>query len=82
MNSDIATNGRHCLELILKRLHRPYKLIFMDLMMPIMDGYEATARIRQLYGSGYPCKIVALSAMNMKEDLSKCIAAGMNQFSK
>ena len=50
--------------------------------MPIMDGYEATARIRQLYGSGYPCKIVALSAMNMKEDLSKCIAAGMNQFSK
>ncbi|MCC6527089.1 MAG: response regulator, partial [Polyangiaceae bacterium] len=57
---------------------RPH-LIFMDVRMPVMDGLEATRRIRALEG-GREAKIVALSASVFKEDRENVLAVGMDDF--
>lgn len=54
-------------------------LIFMDLQMPEMNGYEATTAIRELEG-GSKVIIVALTAGNVKGEREKCLAIGMNDF--
>jgi len=74
---DIANNGEEALTM-LQSTH--YDLIFMDCQMPIMDGYQATGRIRQL-DTGKTVKnvpIVALSANAMKGDKLVCLEAGMD----
>ncbi|XP_047085999.1 probable histidine kinase 2 [Lolium rigidum] len=62
-----------------ERVALPYDLIFMDCQMPVMDGYEATKRIREeesRYGIRTP--IIALTAHSEEEDLQKTIQAGMD----
>ena len=54
-----------------------YDFILMDIQMPVMDGYEATAKIRELPG-GSEVPIIALSANAFKEDVERSLAAGMN----
>lgn len=54
-----------------------YDFILMDIQMPVMDGYEATAEIRKL-PDGDKVAIIALSANAFKEDIDKSLAAGMN----
>ncbi len=54
-------------------------LVFMDLKMPILDGWEATRRIRQL-PHGARVKIVALTAQAMAGDQEKAIAAGCDDY--
>ena len=54
-----------------------YDFILMDIQMPVMDGYEATAKIRELPG-GSEIPIIALSANAFKEDVERSLAAGMN----
>ena len=49
----------------------------MDIQMPVMDGYEATAEIRKIQGADR-IPIIALSANAFKEDMDRSIAAGMN----
>ncbi|MCL2031340.1 MAG: response regulator, partial [Oscillospiraceae bacterium] len=75
---DCAENGQEAVNLFLANRSR-YSLIFMDIQMPEMDGYEATRRIRAAEGpaaAGIP--IVALSANAFREDVDKSLKAGMN----
>ena len=75
---DCATNGREAVEMFSAAPDK-YDMIFMDVQMPEMDGYEATRTIRALDVPA--CKtvpIVAMTANVFKEDIEKCLASGMN----
>jgi signal transduction histidine kinase/CheY-like chemotaxis protein/HPt (histidine-containing phosphotransfer) domain-containing protein len=75
-NPDIAENGLEAVELAKKN---KYELIFMDLQMPVMDGFTATQQILELYPEERP-KIVAVTANVLQEDRDKCFEAGMDDF--
>lgn len=68
---DVAPDGSQAVEYF---EHRPYNLIFMDWQMPVMDGPEATARIR-LKPGGEAIPIIATTA---SRDRAECLMAGMN----
>lgn len=71
-----ATNGEEAVEAVQRQ--KP-DLIFMDLKMPVMDGWEATRRIRQLeIGAGVP--IIALTAQAMSGDEQRAIDAGCDDY--
>ena len=76
---DVVENGQAAVEAC--RRH-PYDLILMDIQMPIMDGYEATKRIRDPNSNviNHDTKIIALTAHAMKGDREKCIEAGMDDY--
>ncbi len=59
--------------------HHFFDLIFMDMRMPVMDGIEATQKIRQIYGLRGPV-ICAMTANAMKGDRDLCLEAGMNDY--
>ncbi len=68
----------HGAEAIRALRHKAYDLILMDCEMPVMDGYEATRRIR---GSGGPrIPIIALTAHAMAGDRERCLREGMDDF--
>ena len=71
---DVAETGAEAIRLAAQR---PYDMVFMDLMMPGMNGYEATRRIRALPGPAASMPIVALTANTAAEDRDRCRAAGM-----
>ena len=72
-----AENGKLALETLKKE--RGIDMILMDVMMPDMDGYDATRAIRQLKGFE-TIPIIALTAKAMKGDREKCLEAGMSDY--
>ncbi|MCL1844797.1 MAG: ATP-binding protein [Defluviitaleaceae bacterium] len=73
-----AKNGAEAFQLFAEDPER-FDIIFMDVHMPVVDGYEATRKIRELstpHAKNIP--IVAMTANVFREDVEKCLAAGMN----
>jgi len=71
---DCAENGVEALRLLSDNPEK-YDLVFMDVQMPEMDGFEATRRIRR---SGNKIPVIAMTANVFKEDIEHCLAAGMD----
>jgi CheY-like chemotaxis protein len=75
---DVANNGQEAVD---KFRERKYNLILMDLMMPLMDGLEATREIRNIESvNGGHTPIVGLTANTYDADREKCLASGMDEF--
>ena len=73
----VAANGREAVDLVASE---EFDLVFMDCQMPVMDGYEATRRIRALAGPGAAVSIVAMTANALSGDRESCFNAGMDDF--
>ena len=73
---DIANNGQEAVD---KAQEKAYNLIFMDVHMPLKDGYTATREIRDGNGINSKSPILALTANAVKEEIDKCLESGMNK---
>jgi CheY-like chemotaxis protein len=74
----LASHGLAAVELIRER---DVDLVLMDCLMPVMDGYDATAAIRKLAGDrGAQLPIIALTANALQSDRQRCLDAGMDDF--
>ena len=79
MDIDEAEDGSVALNMFRSSEERQYDIIFMDVQMPIMDGYEATQQIRALpRADARDVPIITLTANAFKEDIDKAIKSGMN----
>lgn len=77
---DIANNG---LEAVNKYRDKEYDVILMDIMMPVMDGLEATFQIRKYekeMDNNRHTPVIAITANTLDNDRDKCIATGMDEY--
>ncbi|MEM8642342.1 MAG: PAS domain S-box protein [Cyanobacteria bacterium P01_G01_bin.54] len=82
LTSELANSGLDALKQLATAGDRPYTLVFMDCLMPEMDGYEASRQIRagQAGRDNQKIVIIALTANAMEGDREKCLAAGMSDY--
>jgi signal transduction histidine kinase/ActR/RegA family two-component response regulator len=76
---DLAEHGREGIDRVIASAaaHEPYDLVVMDMQMPVLDGYQATAELRRL---GYSLPVLALTANAMQSDRDACMKAGCTDF--
>ena len=72
-----ATHGQEALDLIAQN---PHDLIFLDLKLPVLDGWETARRIRTMEGAVKNLPIIALTAQAMVGDEEKALAAGCDDY--
>lgn len=78
---DIAENGAIAVEKVQSAAPDTYDIVLMDVLMPVMDGYEATRRIRALEDPARAkIRILAMTANAFEEDRKAAFAAGMDGF--
>jgi len=75
--ADVAENGVEVLDKIAKK---SFDIIFMDIQMPAMDGYEATRHICEKFDKKSRPRIIAITANAMQDDKDKCMEAGMDDY--
>jgi PAS domain S-box-containing protein len=75
--AEVAANGFDAMEAIGRN---DYAAVLMDCQMPVMDGYEATARLREREGSDRHTCVIAVTATAMATDRARCLAAGMDDY--
>lgn len=75
---DAVENGQLCVEKFIESAPGYYDAILMDIRMPVMNGYEATKKIRDLKRADTTLPIFAMTADAFAEDVQKSLAAGMN----
>lgn len=82
LTSEVVNNGQKALDRLCNCEQPTFDLILMDCQMPVMDGYEATEKIRQgMAGeAARDIPIIAMTANAMKGDREKCIASGMQDY--
>ena len=80
IEADFAEDGRRALEMLAVR---SYDVVFMDIQMPQLDGYETTRILRGREAeecAAHPAWVIALTANAMEGDAQRCLTAGMNDY--
>ncbi|HWW75544.1 MAG TPA: response regulator, partial [Pyrinomonadaceae bacterium] len=75
--ADVAADGAEALEAVSRT---SYDILLMDVQMPVMDGLEATRRIRRKFPGASAPRILAMTAAAMRGDRERCLAAGMDDY--
>jgi CheY-like chemotaxis protein len=78
LDADYAIDGYDAVHKV-ANAEKPYDIVFMDIVMPSMNGIDAARKIRSL-NSGQLVNITALTSNSSPEDRSQCYQAGMNSF--
>lgn len=74
MTSEMANNGKDAVDLVAQHGLDHFGVVLMDVQMPVMDGHEATRRLREM---GYTRPIVGLTAGVLEQDMRACLESGM-----